>query len=53
MGIKEMLIGFGGKSKSKETTRKTIRRWVGNIKMDLGDRKWGCMNWIHLSQDRD
>jgi hypothetical protein len=26
------------------------RRWMDNIKMDLG---WGGMDWIDLAQDRD
>jgi hypothetical protein len=29
------------------------RRWVGNIKMDLGEIGWDGMNWIDLVQDRD
>jgi hypothetical protein len=29
------------------------RRWVDNIKMDLGEIGWGGMNWIGLAQDRD
>jgi hypothetical protein len=29
------------------------RRWVDNIKMDLGERGWGGVDWIDLAQDRD
>jgi hypothetical protein len=29
------------------------RRWVENIKIDLGEIEWGCIDWIHLAQDRD
>jgi hypothetical protein len=29
------------------------RRWVGNIKMDLGEVGWDGRNWIDLAQDRD
>jgi hypothetical protein len=29
------------------------RRWVDNIKMDLGDIGWEGMDWIDLAQDRD
>jgi hypothetical protein len=29
------------------------RRWVDNIKLDLGERGWGGMGWIDLAQDRD
>jgi hypothetical protein len=28
-------------------------RWVDNIKMDLGERGWGGVDWIGLAQDRD
>jgi hypothetical protein len=27
--------------------------WEDNIKMDLRDIGWGCMEWIHLAQDSD
>jgi hypothetical protein len=26
---------------------------VDNIKMDLGEIRWGGMDWIDLTQDRD
>jgi hypothetical protein len=29
------------------------RRWVDNIKMDLGEIGWDGRNWIELAQDRD
>jgi hypothetical protein len=29
------------------------RRWVNNIKMDLGEIGWDGMDWIDLAQDRD
>jgi hypothetical protein len=28
-------------------------RWEDNIKVDRREIGWGCMCWIHLSQDRD
>jgi hypothetical protein len=27
------------------------RRWVDNIRMDLGEVGWGDVNWIGLAQD--
>jgi hypothetical protein len=27
--------------------------WVDNIKMDLGEIRWGGVDWIDLTQDRD
>jgi hypothetical protein len=29
------------------------RRWVDNIKMDLREIGWDCMDWIDLVHDRD
>jgi hypothetical protein len=29
------------------------RRWVDNIKMDLGKVGWGDVDWIGLAQDRN
>jgi hypothetical protein len=29
------------------------RRWVDNIKMDLGEVEWGNEDWIGLVQDRN
>jgi hypothetical protein len=26
---------------------------VDNIKMDLREIGWGCMDWIYLAEDRD
>jgi hypothetical protein len=28
-------------------------RWEDNIKTDLREVGWECMNWIELAQDRD
>jgi hypothetical protein len=27
--------------------------YVDNIKMDLGEMGWGCVNWIGLAQNKD
>jgi hypothetical protein len=29
------------------------RRWMDNMKMDLGVIGWGGVDWIGLAQDRD
>jgi hypothetical protein len=29
------------------------RRWVDNIKMDLGEMGWGGVDWIDLAEDRN
>jgi hypothetical protein len=28
-------------------------RWEDNIRMGLREIRWECVNWIHLTQDRD
>jgi hypothetical protein len=28
-------------------------RWVGNVRMDLGEVGWGDVDWIGLAQDRN
>jgi hypothetical protein len=32
---------------------RSIRRWEGNIRMDLREIGWEGVDWIHLAQDRD
>jgi hypothetical protein len=40
-----MHIGYCGKSRRKETTRKT--------KIDLRERDWDGVDWIDLAEDRN
>jgi hypothetical protein len=42
-----------GKPEGKRPLGRPRRRWVDNIKMDLGEMGWDCMDWIDLAQDRD
>jgi hypothetical protein len=37
----------------KESLGRPRRRWVDNIKMDLGEIGWDGRYWIKLAQDRD
>jgi hypothetical protein len=30
-----------------------MHKWVDNIKMDLRQIGWDCMDWIDLAEDRD
>jgi hypothetical protein len=46
-------MGIVGKSDGKRALRRPRRRWVDDVKMDLGDIIWGGMDWIYLTQDRD
>jgi hypothetical protein len=42
-----------GKPKEKRPLGRPRRRWVDNIKMDLGETGWEGGDWIELAQDRD
>jgi hypothetical protein len=42
-----------GKPKVKRPRGRPRRRWVDNIKMDLGQVGWGDVDWIGLVQDRN
>jgi hypothetical protein len=41
------------KPEGKRSLRRPRRRWVDNIKMDLGEKKWDGVDWIGLSQDKN
>jgi hypothetical protein len=42
-----------GKPEGKRPLGRSRRRWVYNIKMDLGDLGWGDVDWIGLTQYRN
>jgi hypothetical protein len=42
-----------GKSEGKRPIGRLRRRWVDNIRMDLGEVGWGDVNWIGLAKDRN
>jgi hypothetical protein len=44
---------FIGKPEGKRPLGRLKCRWVDNIKLDLGEIEWGCLDWIGLAQDRD
>jgi hypothetical protein len=44
---------LAGKPKGKRQLGGPRRRWVDNIRMDLGEIGWGGVDWIGLAQDRD
>jgi hypothetical protein len=46
----ELLVG---KPEGKRPIRRLRRRWVDNIRMDLGEVRWGDVNWIGLAQGRN
>jgi hypothetical protein len=42
-----------GKSEGRRPLGRTRRRWVDNIRMDLGEMGWGDVDWIGLAKDRN
>jgi hypothetical protein len=42
-----------GKPERKRPLGRPRRRWVDNIRMDLGEVGWGDVDWIDLAQDRN
>jgi hypothetical protein len=42
-----------GKPERKRPLGRPRRRWLDNIRMDLGEVGWGDVYWIGLAQDRD
>jgi hypothetical protein len=42
-----------GKPEGKRPLGRPRRRWVDNIRMDLGEVRWGDVDWIGLAQGRN
>jgi hypothetical protein len=42
-----------GRPEGRRPLGRPRRRWEDNIKMDLQEVGWGCMEWIDMAQDRD
>jgi hypothetical protein len=42
-----------GKPEGKRPLGRPRRRWVYNIRMDLGEVGWGDVDWIGLAQDKN
>jgi hypothetical protein len=42
-----------GKPEGKRPLGRPRRRWVDNIRMDLGEVGWSDVDWIGLAQDRN
>jgi hypothetical protein len=42
-----------GKPKGKRPLGRPRRRWVDNIRMDLGEVGWGYEDWMGLAKDRN
>jgi hypothetical protein len=49
-----MHIGYWWQNpEGKRSLGRPRRRWVDNIKMDLGGIGWDGRDWIELAEDRD
>jgi hypothetical protein len=46
-------IMLTGKPEGKRPLGRTKRRWVDNIRVDLGETRWDDVDWIDMAQDRD
>jgi hypothetical protein len=44
---------LAGKPEGKRPLGRPRRRWVNNIRMDLGETGRGGVEWIGLAQDRN
>jgi hypothetical protein len=42
-----------GKLEGKRPLGRPRRRWEDNVRVDLREIGWECMDWMHLAQDRD
>jgi hypothetical protein len=42
-----------GKPEGRRSLGRPRRRWVDNIRVDLGEVGWGDVDWIGLAQDRE
>jgi hypothetical protein len=42
-----------GKRVGKRPLGRPRRRWLDNIRMDLGEVGWGDVDWVGLAQDRN
>jgi hypothetical protein len=42
-----------GKPEGRRPLERSRHRWVDSIRMDLGEERWGYVDWISLAQDRD
>ena len=49
-GVYRILVG---KLKGKEPLGRPRRRWEDNIKINLQEVGYGCVEWIELAQDKD
>jgi hypothetical protein len=44
---------LAGKPEGERPLRRPRHRWKDNIRIDLRERGWVGVDWMHLGQDRD
>jgi hypothetical protein len=49
-GVYRVLVG---KPEGKRPLWRPMRRWEDNVRMDLQEMGYGCVDWIGLAQDMD
>jgi len=49
-GVYRVLVG---KPEGRRPLGRPRRRWENNIRMDLLEVEYGCVDWMELAQDRD
>jgi hypothetical protein len=42
-----------GKSEGKRLLGRPRRRWLDNVRINLGEAEWDDIDWIGLAQDRN
>jgi hypothetical protein len=52
-GILLYMYVIVGKARRKETFERPSSRSVDNIKMDLAEIGWNCMDWIDLAKNKN
>jgi hypothetical protein len=53
MGEKRNEYRLVGKPEGKRPLGRPRRRWVDNVRLDLGEVGWGDVDWIGLAKDRN
>jgi hypothetical protein len=48
-----MHIGYWWKNQNVRALGRPRRRWLDNIKINLGEIGWDGMDWVDMAQDRD
>jgi hypothetical protein len=52
-GACSMLGEMFGNPEGRRPVGRPVRRWKGNIRMDITKIGWEVLEWLHLAQDRD